>query len=147
MDAGTADAINRRDVTLICARLDALDLPKYNDLRNDCDCVHCAPFLDARHGNGCVAHHCKGTCVTPRYPWYRTAAADIMLREDDGTRSDRAWWVGVWAQGIPGIAFDGCPADCDWDNLFQHFRDAIAARRDPKIPHGKVGYGPLAEVV
>lgn len=29
MDAGIADTINRRDVLLIAARLDALDLPRY----------------------------------------------------------------------------------------------------------------------
>ena len=30
MDAGVADAINRRDVKLMAARLDALDLPQYS---------------------------------------------------------------------------------------------------------------------
>lgn len=134
MDAGVADTINRRDVALIVAHLDALDLPKYNDRRNDCDCVHCSPHLDARHGNGCGGHHCRGTCAMPRYPWYLKAAADIMLRTDDGTRPDRAWWVGLWASQVPTVAFDGAPADCDWDNLFQHFRDAILARRNPETP-------------
>lgn len=32
---------------------------------NTCPCIHCRPFLDAPHGNGCVGYHCKGTCVSP----------------------------------------------------------------------------------
>lgn len=116
MDAGTADVINRRDVTLMVARLDALDLPKYK----------------ATHG-----------------PWHLSPMADTLMSDDDKTRPDRAWIVGRLAANLPGIAFDGCPADCDWDNLFQHFRDAITARRnaDPKSPHGQTGVVPLAEVV
>ena len=106
MDAVIADTINRRDVTIICARLDALDLPKYK----------------ATHG-----------------PWYLSPMADVLLSEDDSTRSQRAWIVGQLAVNARGIAFDGCPADCDWDNLFQHFRDAIRARRDPKTPPARTG--------
>lgn len=30
---------------------------------NTCPCVHCKPFLDKPHGNGCLGYHCKGTCV------------------------------------------------------------------------------------
>lgn len=147
MDAGIADAINRRDVTIICARLDALDLPKYNDSLNSCPCVHCAPFLDAKHGNGCSGYHCHGTCVMKRPPWHFTAMADTLMSEQDSTRSQRAWIVGQIAINARGIAFDGCPADCDWDNLFQHFRNAIRARRDPKTPHGPRGCEPRAVVV
>jgi len=105
MDAGTADAINRRDVTLIVARLDALDLPKYKATHRAC--THRA--------------------------WFDSPMADTLMSDDDRTRPDRAWLVGQLAGNLPGIAFD----DRDWDNLFQHFRDAITARRnqDPKTPH------------
>jgi hypothetical protein len=34
-----------------------------NDNRNTCDCVHCAPYLRAAHGNGCSGYHCSGTCI------------------------------------------------------------------------------------
>jgi hypothetical protein len=107
MDDGIADAINRRDVTLICARLDALDLPKYSG---------------SDHG-----------------PWYRAPLTDILMRDDDATRGDRAWFIGALASPVPGIAFDGEPAGGDWDNLFAHFRDAISARRDPEAPHARTG--------
>lgn len=104
MHAGTADTINRRDVTLMVARLDALDLPKYK----------------ATHG-----------------AWFDSPMADTLMSNDDRTRPDRAWLVGKLAANLPGIAFDGCPADCDWDGFFQYLRDAITARRnqDPKTPH------------
>jgi hypothetical protein len=102
MDAGIADTINRRDVTIMCARLDAMDLPKYR--------------------------------LPTVLPWYRWAEADALMSTDDRTRADRAWIVGRFASQTPGLTFDGAPADCDWDNLFQHFRDAIRARRDPKTP-------------
>jgi hypothetical protein len=36
---------------------------RVNDARNTCDCVHCAPFLRAVHGNGCSGYHCAGTCI------------------------------------------------------------------------------------
>jgi hypothetical protein len=115
MDATIADAINRRDVALICARLDALDLPQYR--------------------------------LSTVRPWHLGSEADALMSTDDRIRPDQAWIVGRLAAGIPGIAFDGSPADCDWDNLLQHFRNAISARRDPKTPHGQDGYAPLAEVV
>lgn len=107
MDAGIADAINRRDVALIVARLDSLDLPQYR--------------------------------LSSVQPWYLRAEADALMSTDDRTRPDRAWIVGTFAAGIPGIAFDGCPADCDWDSMFNAFRAAILARRDPKTPPAKAG--------
>jgi hypothetical protein len=104
MDQGIVDTINRRDVTIITARLDALDLPKYR----------------STHG-----------------PWYLGPMADILMSEDDATRSQRAWIVGQIAVNARGIAFDGDAAGGDWDNLFSHLRDAIATRRDPETPQGE----------
>jgi len=107
VNPGAADAINRRDVTFMVAKLDAL-------------------------------HH-RALKITPAAkPWWNDNMADVIMREDDAIRPDQAWIIGHLAAGIPGIAFDGCPADCDWDNFFQHFRAAILARRDPKTPHAKV---------
>lgn len=61
-------------------------------------------------------------------PWYRRTAASQMLAERNSSVS--AWLLGAWAFQTPGIAFDGAPADCDWDNLFSHFRAEIQKRRD-----------------
>lgn len=69
--------------------------------------------------------------------WFETAAADIMLRNDDGTNPDRAFWLGLWAQKAPGLYFDGAPADCDWENLYSHLRAEILARRAPETPHAR----------
>lgn len=116
MDAEIADTINRRDVALITARLDALDLPQYGG--------------------------------EPGQPaWYDGLIGRVMLSDDPRLRPDKAWLIGRIARGIPGIAFDGCPADCDWDNLFQHFRNAISARRDPKTPPGGAAENQRAGVV
>lgn len=32
---------------------------------NTCPCVHCKPFLDRTHGNGCSGYHCSGSCIAP----------------------------------------------------------------------------------
>jgi hypothetical protein len=134
MDAGVADALNRRAVRLIVEHLDDFYTPKYNDRRNTCTCVHCAPFLDARHGNGCVGFHCSGSCVrVPTRPWFQAPIADTILGTNDATNADRAWLVGTFAAKTPGLDFDG-PADADWENLFMHFRAEILARRDPQNP-------------
>lgn len=63
--------------------------------------------------------------------WYEGKLAATFL----GTQNpDRAWLVGRMAPGIPGLHFDGAPADCDWENLFNHLRAEILARRDPQNP-------------
>ena len=121
MDAGIADAINRRDVTLICARLDALDLPQYKDSTRS---------TRSTHG-----------------PWWRAPLADTLMSEDDATRGDRAWLIGALSGNMSGIAFDGEPASGDWDNLFAHFRAAITARRDPESPFARAGAPHLADGV
>jgi len=90
MDAGIADAINRRDAQLIAQRLDTYD-------------------------DGVIGK-----------PWYRRPVADALMGDD---RNDRAWLISAWATRTPGISFDGAPADCDWDNLFAHFRAEILSRR------------------
>lgn len=114
MDFDIVDTINRRDVTKITARLDALDLPAYG-----------------------------GTGI----PWYRAPMADTLMSETDGSRPDRAWLVGQLAERTPGIAFDGAPADCDWDNLFAHFRAAILARRDPDSSPARTAETPVRGMV
>lgn len=64
-------------------------------------------------------------------PWYRSAVSDTLMGEGPATQADRAWYVGQIAARTPGLDFDGEPADCDWDNLFSHFRAEIMARREP----------------
>lgn len=93
MDAGIADAINRRDAQIGAAHMDALDV---------------------QYSNG--------------QPWYRTNWSDLVM--SDERNSDRAWFVGAILKTAPGTRFDDFPADCDWDNLFSHFRAEIQARRD-----------------
>lgn len=114
MDAGIADTLNRRDVVIITARLDALDLPRYT----------------GTHG-----------------PWHLGPMADILMSDDDATRSQRAWIVGQITLNARGIRFDGEPAGGDWDGMFRYLREAIASRRDPKIPHGEAATNRLAGVV
>lgn len=63
-------------------------------------------------------------------PWYRIALADDVVTGN--ITPDRVWHFTILASGTVGIAFDGAPADADWDNLFTHFRAEIAARRDPE---------------
>lgn len=63
-------------------------------------------------------------------PWYRSPVAATLMDERPGSTADRAWLIGTFAARVTGIAFDGAPADCDWDNLFAHFRDEIIARRN-----------------
>lgn len=74
-------------------------------------------------------------------PWYRTAIADTFM----GDTSARAWVVGQITTNLPGLYFDGEPADGDWDNLFSHLRAEIEARRDPETP--PVRDQPLREMV
>lgn len=63
--------------------------------------------------------------------WYEGQLAAAFLSSQN---ADRAWLLGQMAPGIPGLRFDGAPADCDWDNLFSHIRAEILARRDPQSP-------------
>jgi len=67
-------------------------------------------------------------------PWHRSPIADTLMGDGPADNADRAWFVGHLAARTPGIDFDGQPADCDWDNLFSHFRAEITARRDPQTP-------------
>ena len=73
-------------------------------------------------------------CANEDGPWYRVSLADTLMGTNDATNADRAWLVGVIAHGTPDLDFDGHPADCDWENLFSHFRAEILARRDPQAP-------------
>jgi hypothetical protein len=66
--------------------------------------------------------------------WYRSTMADTLLGTGPATNSDRAWLVGILASKVSGIAFDGAPADCDWENFYNHLRAEILARRDPQAP-------------
>lgn len=102
MDAGIVDAINRRDVKLIVARLDALDLPQYSRSVGD-------------------------------RRWYEAPFAETLM----GESADRAWLVSSLAACVPGLGPNWGPADCDWENLFSHFRAEILARRDPETPPAK----------
>lgn len=55
-------------------------------VRNICTCVHCEPFLDAEHGNGCVGYHCTGSCM-----WLAAASAPAAahLPETGRARSEK----------------------------------------------------------
>jgi hypothetical protein len=68
-----------------------------------------------------------------RKPWHLGPMGEAFL-DEQASNSYRAWLFGKHAYRIPSLAFDGNPADGDWDNLFQHFRAAVLARRDPKSP-------------
>lgn len=107
MDAGTVDAINRRDVQLIAERLDNSDemFRAFNS-------------------------------------WHDGPIAETIMGENCATFADRDFLVACLAERTVGVHFDGHPADCDWENLYSHFRAAILARRDPSNPTG--GLPPLA---
>jgi hypothetical protein len=66
-------------------------------------------------------------------PWHLGIEADAFLSPACGS-GEKAWLFGALAANVPGLHFDGDPADCDWDGLFSHFRAEILARRDPKTP-------------
>lgn len=70
-------------------------------------------------------------------PWQHSALADTLMGDNDSTGGDRVWLIGSFAARTPGVDFDGIPADCDWENLFSHFRAEILTRRDPKPPHAR----------
>jgi len=108
MDAAVVDTINRRDAYRIANHLDLLDW--FNGILGD-----------------------KTPEVGP--PWFRRKASDALMSDDETQRTDRVWLVSVLAARTPDVAFDGAPADCDWDNLFSHLRSEILARRDPESPH------------
>lgn len=68
----------------------------------------------------------------PEVRWPTSAMAETLMSAAPDSNGDRAWLVGFLAARTPGVDFDGHPADCDWDNLFSHFRAEIMARRDPQ---------------
>lgn len=61
--------------------------------------------------------------------WYNRQFADTLVSDDPKTHANRAWLVGFLAARTPGVDWDGQPSDCDFDNLFSHFRAEILARR------------------
>lgn len=103
-DAAIADTINRTTARNLATYLDEVD----NELR--------------------------GEMILPGdlSPWHLSPiAATLMGENPDTTDADRAWLVGqIIYRAMP---FDG-PADQDWENLFNHLRAEIEARRDPKSP-------------
>ena len=138
MDAAIADAINREDARIIALAFDATDQPH-------------APYYYS---------------YVPD-PWYNGPMAATIMGENTATDGDRAWMLGAVASGIPGVRFDGAPADCDWDNFLSHLRAEIQARRhgpncpaafnagecthtthcEPKNPTREVGRDPASAVV
>ncbi len=70
--------------------------------------------------------------------WHHSAMADTLAGDKIDQRGDRAWLVGHLAARTPD--FDGHPADCDWENLFSHFRAEILARRNPDSAAAADGY-------
>jgi len=82
-------------------------------------------------------------------PWYNASMAQSLMGENDATNADRAWLVGQITTNIPGLRFDGEPADGDWENLFTNIRAEIEARRarDPKTPPAQAAATQLGCVV
>jgi hypothetical protein len=78
--------------------------------------------------------------------WPTSAMADTLMGAGPDTSGDRAWLVGFLAARTPGVDFDGHPADCDWGNLFSHFRAEILSRRDPKLPSVRAAESPCEMV-
>lgn len=78
-------------------------------------------------------------------PWFRRIEADAFFSATVGS-GELAWLLGALAAGVPGLHFDGEPADADWDGLFSHFRAEIQDRRDRKS-HTETGCVPVAGVV
>ena len=64
-------------------------------------------------------------------PWYQTAIADTIMSDDPICQHAQRWLIASLATNIPGIRFDGAPADADWDNLINHLRAEIEVRRAP----------------
>jgi len=123
MDAGIADTINRRDVQLIVAQLDSID----------------AGLRDGTPGAAWYRSDWG--------PWHLAPIASTLLCEGPATAADRAWLVGTLAARTPGVNFDGNPAECDWENLFAHFRAEILSRRDPQTPSVHVAETPVRDGV
>ena len=82
----------------------------------------------------------------PEIRWPTSAMADTLMSDGPDSNGDRSWLVGFLAARTPGIDFDGLPADCDWDNLFSHFRAEILSRRDPKLPSVRAAQSPCEMV-
>jgi hypothetical protein len=90
-----------------------------------------------RHAARLIAEHLDGVDTRlplVRLPWYMRRAVDVFFSPHASDNGYRAWLIGRDAARTPGIDFDGTPADCDWENLFSHFRAEILARRDPQTP-------------
>jgi hypothetical protein len=78
--------------------------------------------------------------------WQHSAMAESLAGENKTSDGDRAWLVGFIAARVPDVAFDGTPADSDWENLFSHLRAEIVARRDPKSPLVRAAQTPCGMV-
>lgn len=105
MDAGICDTLNRRTAESIAKHLDLTD------------------FL-------------WGVPSRPIAAWYEGDLANAFMADEGISNSALAWLLGALAAkaGLSDHA-ELIPADCDWDNLFMHFRAAITARRNPESPH------------
>jgi len=90
----------------------------------------------------------SGMDIEPDRRWQFCHMAGSFMGENDSVSDgDRAWLFGMLAARTPGVDFDGHPADCDWENLFSHFRAEILARRDPKTPSVRVAESPVRDGV
>jgi hypothetical protein len=83
---------------------------------------------------------------TPEIRWPHGPMADTLMSDRPDSNGDRAWLVGQLAARTPGVAFDGSPADCDWDNLYSHLRAEILARRDPTAASAHAAETPVLVV-
>jgi hypothetical protein len=80
-------------------------------------------------------------------PWHLSPIADTLMGDNDSSDGDRAFLIGLFAARTPGVNWDGHPADCDWEDLFSHFRAEVLARRNPKTPPADEAETPLCGVV
>jgi hypothetical protein len=71
-----------------------------------------------------------GTTFDGGKHWHLGIEASAFLSTTCSS-GEKAWLFSALAANVPGLHFDGDPADCDWENLFSHFRAEILARRAP----------------
>lgn len=79
--------------------------------------------------------------TVPGKPWHLGIEAQAFLSSTVSS-GEKAWLFSTLAAKAPGLHFDGDPADCDWENLFSHFRAEIVARRDPQTPSVRAAESP-----
>lgn len=88
--------------------------------------------------------------------WYRAGdfgsavlGEDEWASDDDRNRFWRTLLGGLTPARIPGLRFDGAPADDDWEYFLQSLRAEVEWRRsrDPEGPHAQAAVSRSGGVV